>query len=34
LKLRESGFVADMSRTIQIVAKPRAATFPQLQQKC
>jgi len=32
-KLRESGFVANRSRTIQIVARPRAATFPQLRKK-
>jgi hypothetical protein len=35
-KLRESGpvaFVADKSRTIQIAARPPAATFPQLRKK-
>ena len=29
-KMRESGYVANMSRTIQIAARPRAANFPQL----
>ena len=31
--MRESGYVANMSRTIQIAARLRAATFPQLRKK-
>ena len=30
---RESGYVANMSRMIQIAARPRAANFPQLWKK-